>query len=258
MICAMKIGGSVITDKTRPYTLRLQNIQRISAEIARALKENKDLRLLVGNGGGSFPHEPASKGNISSGIREDWQLKYFAETQNAASELNRILVRELIKNDVLAYSIQPSAAGMTNGGKLLKMHTEHIKKLLELGMVPVVYGDAFVDIHSGSSIVSTEKLLSYIIKRVKTDRVLIGTDKDGVLDEDGQVIKVINMRNFSQIKGLLKGADSTDVTGGMKHKVEAMLELAKFGPDVYIFNATKEGNVYNALKGAEIGTKITA
>ena len=54
----IKIGGSLITDKTKPYTTRPEVIKRIAKEIKEAVSE-KDVNLIIGHGAGSFGHQSA-------------------------------------------------------------------------------------------------------------------------------------------------------------------------------------------------------
>ncbi|MGA3021078.1 MAG: hypothetical protein ABSD68_03970, partial [Candidatus Micrarchaeales archaeon] len=54
----VKLGGSLITDKTSPFTPNLDVIKRLAKEIHEA-REEKGMSLIIGHGGGSFPHKPA-------------------------------------------------------------------------------------------------------------------------------------------------------------------------------------------------------
>ncbi|MFN8459248.1 MAG: hypothetical protein U0401_32125 [Anaerolineae bacterium] len=51
----LKLGGSVITDKTKPFTARMDVIERLAQEINHALTDRGgDLQLIIGHGAGSF------------------------------------------------------------------------------------------------------------------------------------------------------------------------------------------------------------
>ena len=50
----LKLGGSLITDKDKPYTARTQVIADIAKEIVAARKTDPDMELLIGHGSGSF------------------------------------------------------------------------------------------------------------------------------------------------------------------------------------------------------------
>jgi hypothetical protein len=52
----LKLGGSLITDKNKPYTSRPDKFTQIAHEIKSALSRNPDLQLILGHGPGSFGH----------------------------------------------------------------------------------------------------------------------------------------------------------------------------------------------------------
>jgi isopentenyl phosphate kinase len=58
------------------------------------------------------------------------------------------------------------------------------------------------------------------------------------------------------IEGAVGGSAGIDVTGGMKGKLDELLDLADMGMSSMIFNASKEGNIVRALRGEAIGTKV--
>jgi isopentenyl phosphate kinase len=256
MIVAVKLGGSVITDKSKPYTLREAELKRLVKEIKAALDEDKELKLIVGNGGGSFPHQPAKKGELKDGIKDSWQLPYVVQTHKAAAALNALLRELLVQEGVLAFTIAPSSAALAKNGKILSMETGALKKLVYMGIVPLVYGDVIMDTEKGCIIASTEQILDAVARDVKIDRMIIGTNTDGVLDAEGKTIPEINSQNIETALKDIRGASTTDVTGGMRHKVEAMLELSKKIPEVRIVNAMTPGEVKEAMLGAEKGTRI--
>jgi isopentenyl phosphate kinase len=256
MITLLKLGGSVITDKSKPYTARSDEIDRLSKEIRSAMQQDSHMRLVIGNGGGSFPHQPAEKGGLKNGIRDAWQLEHLVETHRAAAHLNHILVSQLVRDSVPAITIKPSSAAYSDNREVVDFNTLLFEELLKLGAVPVIHGDVLVDLKQGCSIASTERLFQYLAKVLNVKRIIIGTNVDGVLDDKGEVISEITPENFKRIKKHLKGASSVDVTGGMLHKVESMLELVKSGREISIINATVSGNVEKVLLGKKIGTTI--
>lgn len=256
MITLLKLGGSVITDKSKPYTARNDEISRLSKEIKSAMKKEQNMGLIIGNGGGSFPHQPAEKGKLKDGIRDAWQLEHLVETHRAAAHLNHILVSQLIKESVPAITVKPSSAAYSDNKEVVDFNILLFEELLKLGAVPVIHGDVLVDLKQGCSIASTEKLFQYLASVLNVKRIIIGTNVDGVLDDKGGVIDEITPESFKTIKKHLKGASSVDVTGGMLHKVESMLELAKSGHEIIIVNATVPGNIKKALLGENRGTLI--
>jgi isopentenyl phosphate kinase len=147
------------------------------------------------------------------------------------------------------------------------MYLEPLEKLLDFNMLPVPYGDVCVDLKRGCATVSTEIILSYIArelrKKYKVSRILLCGRVDGVFTDnpdknpDTKLIPVITQKNIKKIENDLKGSSSTDVTGGMMHKVKMMLELTDLGIESEIINAKKPGILKRSLLGERgLGTTI--
>lgn len=259
----VKLGGSVLTYKDRPFSPRLDVIERLANEIHRA-REEKDIKLVIAHGGGSFPHVPAKKYNLVEGIKDKESLRGIAETQDAASRLNRIVVNKLIEAGENAVSIQPSASLVAESGEIVEWYLEPLKGMLERDLIPVPYGDVVIDRKIGCSIISTEKLLAYLARELKPSRILLLVDVDGVYSSsnpkdfnESNLIKEINSKNFRELEASVSGSYGIDVTGGMLSKVKLMLNLAKEGVESEILNGLKEGYLERALLGERgLGTRI--
>jgi len=266
----VKLGGSIITNKNVPFSEDLSAIQRLVKEIHEARQE-KNFKLIVGHGGGSYPHTPAKEFHTNEGIIDQRSYEGIAKVQDAASRLNRIIVRELIKTGENAVSIHLSSCGVAEDGEIKEMFLEPIKRLLDFNMVPVPYGDVCLDLKKGCTILSTEQILNYLGKSLnnlgkeyRVSRIIICTDVGGVFTGDPKInknvefIPKITPKNFEKIKQYLIGSLGIDVTGGMAHKVRRMLELAKLGIESEVIDAKKPGLLKKTLLGEKgIGTVIT-
>ncbi len=71
-IVFIKLGGSVIT-KPEPYTADYDVIKSVLTEI-KEIKEKRHINILIGHGGGSFPHIPAHEYRVSEGIINEKSL----------------------------------------------------------------------------------------------------------------------------------------------------------------------------------------
>ena len=258
----VKLGGSLITDKTRPFTPRLDIINRLAREIHEA-REKEKIKLIIGHGGGSFPHKPAKDYRTNEGIINKESYKGISLVQDAASQLNKIIVKSFIEADENAISVQPSAGLISEDGRIREWYLEPIKEMLKHDLLPVPYGDVALDVKKGCCIISTEEVLNHLAKKLGSKRIILVGIVDGVFTSDPQknpnakLIPEINSKNYEQIKKYLGGSAGIDVTGGMLHKVEEMLELAKFGIESEIINGEKEGYLKRALSGERgLGTVI--
>ncbi len=263
-IVLLKLGGSLITDKTKPYTPKLNIIKQLAIQIKQALEEDKNLRLIIGNGGGSFPHYPAVKYKVSEGVKTEIQKEGMCKVQDAASRLNRIIVSNLLDQKINAFSYNPSSGIITENGKIKEVFFKPLIGLLELNIVPVLYGDIVYDEKLGCKILSTEVLLSEVCKfllkkKYKVVRIIHNGLTPGVLDKNNKLIPVITKENFSKIKHVFYSSEGFDVTGGMLHKVQEALKLADLGVETLIINGVQEKDILkNALLGKPVrGTKIT-
>jgi isopentenyl phosphate kinase len=253
----VKLGGSIITDKSKPFTVRHDVLENLGREIHDSRRE-KDMMLIVGHGGGSFPHTSANEYQVQRGIINERSWEGFAKVQNDAAKLNRIVVDTLLRVGELPVSIQPSSSCIARNSRIVSWYTDPITKLLDNGMLPVPYGDVALDTEQGCCIVSTEEILGYLAKELNGSRIIMVGKVDGVLDQEGKLIQKITPENFEEIKSCLNPSDAVDVTGGMMLKVERMLELAKFGVDSIIINGLKPGYLKRVLVGEDVqGTTIT-
>jgi isopentenyl phosphate kinase len=262
----LKLGGSVITDKTQPFTARMEVIERLATEIKSALDEQGDLQLIIGHGAGSFGHEVAAKYQTHQGAIAADSWPGFAEVAAAAAELNNIVMRALRQAGIAAIKFQPSASTRTRGEQLMYFETHPIKEVLKHGLVPVIYGDVSVDASQGMSIVSTEKLFDNLARELMPGRIILAGHVEGVYEQDplthpeAELIEDIDRTNWAEIEALLGGSHGTDVTGGMFTKVREMYRLTLAMPPMQamIMSAEEPGNLRAVLEGQMVsfGTLI--
>lgn len=255
----IKLGGSLITDKLKPYTVRNDVLKRLAGEIRDSGKE----KIIVSHGQGSFGHQPAQKYQIHLGIINEKSYEGMAVVQDVAAQLNRIVVSEFIKSGINAMTVQPSCSAMCNNGRIEKWELAPIWQMLEKKQMPVPYGDIGFDRKKGACIISADEIINYFARNMSPSRVIMVGKVDGVMtsdptkDRSAKIIPEITTKNYGKIKSSLTGSDGVDVTGGMLSKVESMLELAKEGIESEIISGEKPGNLLKALKGARgIGTLI--
>lgn len=262
-IILIKIGGSLITDKSRAFCLNEKALVKICQEIKKA-KEKSGKLLIVGHGGGSFPHVPAKKYQTHLGVIGKKSYQGIAAVQDAAANLNRIVVQKLVVMNVNAVSVNPSSCYLTSNGQPTKIFLEPIKKLLEFEMLPVLYGDVVLDSKKGCCILSTEKVLGSLSLRLKkegfvVEKMIYCGKTDGVINEQGQTIPLINARNFKEYQKVIGRSEGTDVTGGMIHKVSEALKLAEQDIPGLIIDGITNSTLSRAVLGKKVlGTEITA
>src|SRR5437773_7741564 len=141
MLTFLKLGGSLITDKSRPETPRLEVIQRLAIEIRSALNQRPEMRLVVGHGSGSFGHVIANQYSTHLGVTTSDQWRGFAKVSLIAARLNSLVADALDQAEVPVFRVQPSASAICSARTLREMAVAPIQRTLEAGLVPLVYGD---------------------------------------------------------------------------------------------------------------------
>ena len=253
----LKLGGSVITHKDKYFAPDTENIKRLAKEIA----ESKSKSLIIVHGAGSFGHPVAKKYNISEGLKSPEQLVGFSETHQSMTRLNQIIVDTLLEAGVPAFGISASSMLVTENRRLVDIDTSIIKRCLETGLIPVMYGDAVLDTEQGFAILSGDQLIVRLALDFNVEKVIFGSDVDGVytsnpkLDKDAKLIPELSLGNFTADVG---DTTFTDVTGGMLGKLNQAVDAVKSGAEVVFLNALAPKRVEAALKGEKvIGTIIT-
>ena len=261
----LKLGGSLITDKTGVAALRPNVLARVAAEIQQA-RRAREMHLLVGHGSGSFGHVVAAEHGTRQGVQTAAQWQGFAAVSAAAAQLNRLVTEALRSAGVPALALQPSASAVCADGRLTTLATTPIQAALDAGLVPVVYGDVAFDTVRGGTIIATEEIMAYLAARLRPSWLLLAGETEGVLGEQGQVIAHITRASLSSIEAALGGSRGADVTGGMAAKVRGMLDLVGTEAGVSsplairIFSGLAAGNLVQVLirPQTRLGTLITA
>jgi isopentenyl phosphate kinase len=261
----LKLGGSLITDKTRPHTARRDTLERLAAEIAAARRETPHLPLLIGHGSGSFGHVAAKKyatrDGITSAAAQDSYWLGFSEVWQEAAALNRLVMDVLRKAEISAMAFPPSATVLAKDGNIAVWDLRPLRKALAHGIVPVVYGDAVFDEVRGGTILSTEELFARLSAELSPQRILLAGLEEGIYaDFPARKRRVarVSPESYKRIAAQIGHSAATDVTGGMDAKVRSMLRLVEKNAavEILIFSGEKKGAVQRALRGERLGTLI--
>ena len=236
----LKLGGSLITDKTRLETARLDVLDQLAGELQAARAMAPHLHILLGHGSGSFGHAAAARHGTRRGVSGAAGWLGFTEVADAAARLNRIVVERLLAAGVPVWSIQPSASARCEDGRLADWQTGAIELALARGLTPLVYGDTVLDSVRGGTIASTEELFAWLTPRLNPVRIVLAGIVDGVYDSDplanpsAAPIPMITPATLPDIAARLGGSHGVDVTGGMLSKVSEMCRLVAAHPQTEV------------------------
>jgi len=224
----VKLGGSVITDKSR---LKVPRQDALEALIE-AMVGVRD--LIVVHGAGSYGHMKAEEYGLASGKGTPVQV---AEVQADVRELNLHVVRAMLSAGIPAVSLPPASCVVNRKGKLHEVNFDAFDDFLSSGYVPVTFGDVVYDTELGHSICSGDDLMVELGTYFNVDRAVYVMSTEGVRDGDMNVIK--DGTSINPEAPFLAGS-GVDVTGSIRHKVECCHTLYQKGHEVWIIGSSPE------------------
>lgn len=257
-LLVVKLGGSLITDKRRERHPRREVIGRLAEEIA-AARPTMAEGLIVGHGSGSFGHVAAARCGLGAGPVSDepGKLAGIADTQHQAATLHRLVVAELLAAGLAPFSWAPSTALEARAGRPVAGELGPLVAALGRGLLPVVYGDVVTDREWGAAIASTEAVVRYLAGRLarrghRVRRVFWLGETAGVYDPEGRTVPKIDAAVYRRLRRQVGGSAGTDVTGGMRLRLETARALARRGVESWIVDGTVPGLLAAALRGEEV------
>lgn len=249
----VKLGGSIITDKSKPYTPNLKAIEDLIKQIKKS-----EVPVVIIHGAGSYAHTSAKKYGGKRGYKS---LLGVATVSYDAQTLNQLILGQLIKAKIPAMTFRPNSLFLSSGGKMEKSLLEPVFEAIKQGIVPVLYGDAIMDTLWKTTIFSGETSTHYLAKDliesgIKIEKIIQVGTTDGVYDSTGATIPTISKESFSKIKSDITASLNVDVTGGMMHKVERALDMSQTGVPTYIINGLVKNNLLKVLKNEHVKSTI--
>ena len=167
----IKLGGSVISDKNKPFSFNESVVRNVAAEIKNFYPEKS---FILVHGGGSFGHPMARKYGIREGLkgRDIKKLIGFSHTHEAMLELNKIIIDIFLKAELPAFSISPSSMFIMKNGKITHGNLKVVKEAIKIGLIPVLFGDVVIDESKGTGIISGDVIMSYIANEMKAEKAI--------------------------------------------------------------------------------------
>jgi len=269
-VILIKLGGSLITDKAGHEAVRSGVLARLAAEL-RQVAEAFPGGLVLGHGSGSFGHAVATDGGWSAKGSSP-SSEVLARTQDAAARLHREVITQLLEAGLAPFSLAPSSLMVSSRGRLSSLHVEPLVEAIESGLLPVLFGDVVLDSEDRARIFSTENVFLSIApvllaRGFKVSAAYWLGNTEGVLDPSGATIARITKANAKEVARSLSEAASlgeaegpshvSDVTGGMRHRVETAVALSRLGVPSWILNGRSKGLLVRAVGGEEVpGTYV--
>jgi len=252
----VKLGGSVITLKDMPMTIRYDVVKQLVSELADAVKGLPDLKLVIIHGGGGFGHYVVRKCLSSSGRIDS---TCFSETSYAMTLLNTSLLKELLGVGLPVVSIPPHTVFKVEVDGRVSYDKNLIIEYLVRGLIPVLYGDVVLGVDS-FLVLSGDTIAWLLAKDLNAYEIIFVTDVDGLFDKDPKKYSDARLLKYVRADELVNlefSQSEYDVTGSMMFKLMEGLKHGVKGINVRVVNGLVKGNLYKSLHGnSSIGTVI--
>jgi len=250
----VKLGGSVLTDKTRYRTPRLDALARLAQELAR-----HEGPLVVVHGAGSYGHVLAKEHRLVEGRDGDPRREAaFTQVHGDVRELSLLVVEALRDAGLPAVALATFDLARLDQGRLLSFASGTVADTLAAGLTPVLSGDGALDASRGWGILSGDVVMAELARVLRPERAIFVTDVDGIHDRDPREDGAKLLARVAPGDAVGAGASGgIDITGGMAGKLSRAREVAKSGCDVLVINGHAPGRLADALAGKPVvGTVV--
>jgi len=256
-IVILKLGGSLLTDKNKPFSIR----EDIVKGSVRQIVDAKEKLILV-HGGGSFGHPLAKKYSIMNGIDSTIpnQVLGLTETHQSMNEFNSYLIKLFLENKYPVLSIQASSIFIKDSQEISASHMEVIETALDLNILPILYGDIILDKQGSFSIISGDQIILELCKNLDKytiSKVIFTMETDGIYindNESGDDCILATECYYDQLDNLNLAnlGQKIDVTGGIKGKINFIQKICNHDIPVQLINGLKEDYIFKSLKNEKL------
>lgn len=246
----IKLGGSVITDKSKYRTFRKDVVSRLCKEI-----KDSGQKVLIVHGAGSFGHVLAKEHMINDGFKNESQIPAVAQICYDVRELDSMIVKELNDNSIPAVSVPTGSTFIMENRRLIIDDDSVLKGFVDKGIIPVMFGDVVLDRKLGFAICSGDQIMERFAEIFDIERVIFVSDIDGLYDSDPKTdknAKLIEKVDRKTLAGIESSSSVDDVTGGVKEKMNAMLRMCSRDRDCILVNGTVKGRLLSLLKNEKV------
>ncbi len=246
----IKLGGSIITDKTDYRKFNKDIVARLCREI-----KDSGQDVIIVHGAGSFGHILSKRSKLNDGFVSKDQIPAVAQVCYDTRDLSSMIIKELIDVGIPAISVPPGSAFYMEDRVLKMGDAPVIRMMVEKGLMPVMFGDVVQDKRLGFAICSGDQITELLAKMFDAERVIFVSDIDGLFDSDpktdpdARLLSRINKDTLSSVDMSI-GVD--DVTGGVRGKIETMLDMCSKDRDCILVNGMVEGRLLSLLRGEDV------
>lgn len=249
MKIVIKLGGSVITRKDEPFSVRLDAVVRLADEISAFKNSHQNCGLALVHGGGSFGHPIVEECIKAEGYIDQ---ACFSRTSFYMDLLGHAVTEALLSSRLPVVRIPPRS--ICEGVRHEDCNLGVVCRMVDSGLIPLLYGDV-VSSREGFKVISGDDIVWYLTKFLGVKKVVFVTDVNGVYDKNPKEFsdaRVLSEMHVSEALRIAEFWSVRDVTGGMLSKLRKALMLGLKGVEVYVINGLIPNNLLNALEGKKV------
>ncbi len=266
-LTVIKLGGSLLTDKSKPYEAREPLMKTIAQEIKDCVDEGLIEDLVIVHGVGSFGHPPVLEYKLHKGYTGPEQFIPLSKTQRIVNEFRHLITKVFQEEGLPVNLLHPSSMVIAEKMRIANSFFEPIKGWMSLGMIPLLGGDLLYDAAMGFSVGSGDLLAVELARQLGAKRLIYAMDVAGFYSDnpktnaDASLMDKISLGQLGQILKDMEQKGAADASGAMKGKlysISTASDLITSGLEVTLFSMMREGNLTSLLKGQEVQcTKVT-
>ena len=254
-VLLLKLGGSLLTDKNIPFSIREDVVKSAVQQIIDANE-----KLILIHGGGSFGHPLAKKYKISEGVNASIpdQILGLTETHQSMNKFNSYLIKLFLAKKYPTLSIQASSIFIKDSENISTHSINVIETALDLNILPILYGDIILDKQGSFSIISGDQIIFQLcenLTKYRVSKVIFTMETDGIVVNDTEKkTKLATELSLTELDflDLADLGQKIDVTGGIRGKINSIKRICKYNVPVQLINGLKENYVYNSLKNEKV------
>ncbi|WP_440106752.1 amino acid kinase family protein [Streptosporangium sp. H16] len=233
-ILAIKVGGSLFSDKSIEGSLDRAAIAEYAHVIANLFKSNRG-RVVFISGGGAVGHGALRDINGSDPFGCLPLTKALADVRWAWTEA-------LVGEGVRALPLQLGAMSALNGDGTFSVRADTVRDVLASGALPVLSGDSVLGSDGALYGLSSDRVPEFLMRALKVPlRVVSFTDVPGIL-LDGpngkETLRYVDPGQPDEAYNALWAKSEWDTTGGFKTKLDALISCASSGAECFILQGS--------------------
>lgn len=241
----VKLGGSILTDKSVEATFRRPAARRLLSEIAKA-----NVPTVLLHGAGSFGHPQAALHRLGQAkAKPDGVAEILAAVGALAAQMVTLAQEAGLRP--LAFPLHSTVH--TEGDGLADLPVEAVAKAVEEGYTPMLHGTLVRDAALVWQVVSADRLMQELAAELTPRLAVFATDVDGVFSGEPGTPGAHLLERVPMTVHVGRGGSGNgmDVTGRMASKLDRARAVAAHCPTL-VLNGDVRGRLHDALKGKPV------